>query len=451
MRNAGARVGSNGDLDAEGGDISLVSGRTLATWEIGRIRVRTGAVLAVVVAGGMLLAGCNPFQARTVHRADINNKTKFSQAEYGVKASPRVTEEVEVTKGGGRYLVGKPYRVRGKWYKPRENPVYAATGIASWYGPNFHGRLTANGEVYDQYSLSAAHPTLPLPCYARVTNLENGRSVMVRVNDRGPFARGRIIDLSAGAAKLLDYTAAGVARVKVEYAGMARIDGHDEAFLLASYRGPDAPGIAPGGSQPGTLIALNEGQNAVGSQAAAAAEIGSAGFTPPGTEAIYSGSVPPIGELAFVPIPTQRPTNFDGIAIEVADGFDVAGSKQTLPAAFKPLGFAAEAQSRIATAFSAVGGDAPAAAYALPELDAASRSAEQAGQTVVVSLGTFADPTHAEFIRGANADLGLISVRRSWSEHGNAWDVRLLAAADIAPELIDLLKGRGLRARIVAK
>ena len=91
-----------------------------------------------------------------------------------------------VPKGGGRYKVGSPYKVGGRWYRPKEQPNYNRVGMASWYGEMFHGRYTANGEIYDMNALTAAHPTLPLPTYARVTNLQNGRSLVVRVNDRGP-------------------------------------------------------------------------------------------------------------------------------------------------------------------------------------------------------------------------------------------------------------------------
>lgn len=114
------------------------------------------------------------------------------------------------------YKVGKPYEVAGKWYHPQEYKQYKNTGVASWYGKPFHGRATANGEVYNQNSLTAAHPTLPLPSVVRVTNLENGRSVILRVNDRGPFAKGRIIDVSSQAAKVLGFYEQGTARVKVE-------------------------------------------------------------------------------------------------------------------------------------------------------------------------------------------------------------------------------------------
>src|SRR5467141_4056018 len=107
---------------------------------------------------------------------------------YGVSTSPRVVALGEpVPKGGGTYRVGKPYVVAGRTYVPEEDVSYRAEGMASWYGDDFHGRLTANGEVFDMQGISAAHPTLPMPCYVRVTNTANRRSLIVRVNDRGPY------------------------------------------------------------------------------------------------------------------------------------------------------------------------------------------------------------------------------------------------------------------------
>jgi rare lipoprotein A len=139
---------------------------------------------------------------------------------------------------GGLYHVGKPYTVAGKTYYPREDPNYRAVGVASWYGSAFQGRRTANGEVFDMHALSAAHPTLPLPSYVRVTNLTNHRSVVVRVNDRGPFAHGRVIDVSKRTAEMLGFVRIGRAKVRVEYVGRADLEGRDERHLLASYRGP---------------------------------------------------------------------------------------------------------------------------------------------------------------------------------------------------------------------
>ena len=141
-----------------------------------------------------------------------------------------------VPKGGGVYSIGKPYQIAGPWYTPREDPGYDRVGSASWYGELFHGRRTANGEIYDMDRLSAAHPTLPLPVYARVTNLNNGRSIVVRVNDRGPYARDRVIDLSRRSAELLGFRNHGTATVRVRYLGRAPLNGDDsyERRYLAS-------------------------------------------------------------------------------------------------------------------------------------------------------------------------------------------------------------------------
>jgi|TARA_R110000824_G_scaffold155226_1_gene327484 rare lipoprotein A len=133
---------------------------------------------------------------------------------------------------GGHYKVGKPYQIAGVWYYPKEDENYDHTGIGSWYGPQFHGKKTANGETFDQEQITAAHPTLPLPVLARVTNLENGRSIVVRINDRGPFVAGREIDLSRKAAELLDYERKGTARVRVQYLGRAPLPGDDGSSLL---------------------------------------------------------------------------------------------------------------------------------------------------------------------------------------------------------------------------
>src|SRR5579863_5010466 len=162
---------------------------------------------------------------------------------YGVSSSPRVVALGDpVPKGGGTYRVGKPYTVGGRVYVPEEDTNYREEGLASWYGDDFHGRLTANGEVFDMASLTAAHPTLPMPCYARVTNLGNGKSVIVRVNDRGPYHGDRLIDVSNKAAELLEFKGNGVARVRVEYVGPAPLEGSDDHLLMATLRtGVPAP------------------------------------------------------------------------------------------------------------------------------------------------------------------------------------------------------------------
>jgi rare lipoprotein A len=147
-----------------------------------------------------------------------------------------------VAKESGAYRVGKPYWVRGRPYFPSENPNYRAEGIASWYGPDFHQRRTANGETFDMHAISAAHPTLPMPSYVRVSNLANGRSLIVRVNDRGPFKGNRVIDVSGKAAELLGFRQNGLAQVRVEYVGRASVHGSDDRMLMATLRhGEPAP------------------------------------------------------------------------------------------------------------------------------------------------------------------------------------------------------------------
>ena len=132
---------------------------------------------------------------------------------------------VTVPPNAGVYKVGVPYQIGETWYYPSEQPDYDETGIASWYGPTFYGHATANGERFDAGALTAAHRTLPMPVNVRVTNLDNGKSLIVRVNDRGPFAKGRIIDLSERAAALLGYKEQGTARVRVTFVSRADVNG----------------------------------------------------------------------------------------------------------------------------------------------------------------------------------------------------------------------------------
>ncbi|MGZ9594093.1 MAG: septal ring lytic transglycosylase RlpA family protein [Candidatus Liberibacter asiaticus] len=158
----------------------------------------------------------------------------FPESMYGVTASDRIVSGKRVPRGGGRYFLGKPYQIMGRWYVPRQYTAYAAVGMASWYGKAFHGRLTANGEVYGTEYITAAHPTLPLPSYVRVTNMENGISLVVRVNDRGPYHSNRLIDLSNAAAKILRVEERGVSKVHVEYLGMALLNGMDQEYLRST-------------------------------------------------------------------------------------------------------------------------------------------------------------------------------------------------------------------------
>ncbi len=214
----------------------------------------------ILMSGAALLAACSAGPTKVAGKKPTRSSEYFAESEYGVKASPRVSNlRTNLPRGGGRDQVGRPYQVRGQWYHPKEDPSYRSTGLASWYGDAFHGRLTATGEVYDKTHLTAAHPTMPLPSYARVTNKTNGTSVIVRVNDRGPFAKGRVIDLSQRAAEMLDYKSNGVAQVSVEYVGRAPLHGLDDAYLMASYRpGGNAP--APSDGLPtGVMMAMNGG------------------------------------------------------------------------------------------------------------------------------------------------------------------------------------------------
>ncbi|TPI15144.1 septal ring lytic transglycosylase RlpA family protein [Mesorhizobium sp. B4-1-3] len=220
-----------------------------------RPRLRRASAFALCALSGLLLAACasQPEPKGMVYKK-ARSKEYFAESEYGVKASPRVQL---MRRGGGRDQLGKPYQVRGKWYFPKEEKNYAKVGLASWYGDAFHGRLTANGEVYDMTHLTAAHPTMPLPSYARVTNLETGSSVIVRVNDRGPYHEGRIIDVSERAAQMLDYDKVGTARVKVEYVGRAPLDGDDDQYLVASYHpGKNRPDPSDG-LPTGVMVAMN--------------------------------------------------------------------------------------------------------------------------------------------------------------------------------------------------
>jgi rare lipoprotein A len=156
----------------------------------------------------------------------------------------------QVTGGSdkGVYKVGKPYQVFGVWYYPKEDPTYDEVGIASWYGPGFQGLRTANGEVFDMNELTAAHTTLPMPSYVRVTNLGNGRALVLKVNDRGPFVAGRIIDVSRRAAQLLGFYGQGTAKVRVQ--AVAAPDEGDDAILVA-----EAEAISTIDAQPVALVA----------------------------------------------------------------------------------------------------------------------------------------------------------------------------------------------------
>ena len=210
-----------------------------AEWYLGRMGIRRSHPVVRAARGAAAVAAC-------LALANCASSGKFAggvDPKYGVSSSPRVVALGDpVPKGGGTYRVGRPYTVGGQVYVPEEDANYRQEGLASWYGDDFHGRLTANGEVFDMASLTAAHPTLPMPCYARVTNLSNGKSLIVRVNDRGPYHGNRLMDVSSRAADLLEFKGHGVARVRVEYVGRAPLEGSDDRQLMATLRtGVPAP------------------------------------------------------------------------------------------------------------------------------------------------------------------------------------------------------------------
>ncbi len=173
-------------------------------------------------------------------------------------------EELPVERSIGRYKVGKPYQIGGVWYYPKVDYDYDVTGIASWYGPGFHGRQTANGEIFDQNALSAAHPTLPMPSVVEVTNLENGRVLAVRINDRGPFKYGRIIDMSRRGAQLLGFERQGTAKVRVRI-----LEDESRQHALAAQNKSPPPALAAPSAAPVTSVSAAP-LNADGSQAGAA-------------------------------------------------------------------------------------------------------------------------------------------------------------------------------------
>ena len=204
------------------------------------VAFKTATVTWATMAGcALVLAGC---ASEPEHNAGANGGRYFD-AKLGVWASPRLVADGEtVPRGGGGYLVGRPYVIGGQTYYPNPEPKgYTVVGTASWYGDAFHGRRTANGEIFDKGSITAAHPTLPLPSYVRVTNLKNSKSMIVRVNDRGPYHGGRVMDVSQRVAEALSFKGEGTARIRVDYIGRASLTGSDDQKLMATLRDDGGP------------------------------------------------------------------------------------------------------------------------------------------------------------------------------------------------------------------
>jgi rare lipoprotein A len=285
-----------------------------------RLICRAGLVGGI----GLLLANCasQPAGQRQLSAQNQREIGAFSDSRKYGRASPRVVQYGEnVPKGGGRDHLGKPYRVAGRWYTPRENPDYSATGNASWYGDAFHGRKTANGEVYDKYSYTAAHPTMPLPSYARVTNMSNGRSIIVRVNDRGPFHGGRIIDVSERVAHALNFKHMGTARVKVDYVRRAGLAGSDDRQLVATLRTDGAPAQLDGYGLPAgnVLVAGTTDRSPAFSVPSATSTRRAPGAVPSAVVLAEDA-----GSGAVTPVPVTAQPRVTAVPVQVAEAAPVA-------------------------------------------------------------------------------------------------------------------------------
>ena len=263
----------------------------------------------LLVAAALLLAGC-----AAEPQAKLGGKLagRVWDPKLGVWSSPQMVADGDpVPRGGGSYLTGRPYVIGGHTYVPSQNASgYAAIGTASWYGDAFHGRRTANGEIFDKRSISAAHPTLPLPSYVRVTNTGNGRSMIVRVNDRGPYHGGRVMDVSQRVAEALSFRGAGTARIKVEYVGKAPLGGSDDETLMASLRTDGGAAQMPGmPAAPVTMVA-DASDDSRSPAPASTPSPPAAATRPADPEAQADDDAPPAATLlrkAAVPMPPSRP------------------------------------------------------------------------------------------------------------------------------------------------
>jgi rare lipoprotein A len=381
-----------------------------------RPRLLNSSAIIILAVSAAFLASCASTSGP--HSQSMTRKTRskeyFSEKEYGVKASPRVSNlRTRLPRGGGRDQIGKPYKVAGKWYYPKEDRHYRKVGAASWYGDAFHGRLTANGEIYDMTHLTAAHPTMPLPSYARVTNLKNGSSVIVRVNDRGPYARGRIIDLSKRAAEMLDYASTGIAKVKVEYVGRAPLDGQDDAYLMASYHPGRSVSDPSDGMPTGVMVAMNGPSPSAGAATAFPGTLVDA-VAPAAQPDAYSATpvafAPGDGSLPdFGPITPERPEY----------GIFPAQNEQV---AMNVLGYA-DRRVKAAGAFAAFDSNAQAEDIAATwkHLNPAGGD----GDAAYVAAGTFSDQIEADRIAAALGKSGRVSIEKSQDAEGVWYSVEV--------------------------
>ena len=220
--------------------------------------------LAISVALSGVLSGCTNIELAATAIKKMNKASKTQTAKQDGPTP--------------HYKIGNPYEIFGIWYYPERDLNYDETGIASWYGAADAGKPTANGEIFDHQLISAAHKTLPLPSVVRITNLENGRSIAVRVNDRGPFVAGRIIDLSEEGARVLGFRDQGIARVRVQLLAEESLRLEREAKngnfpMLSELEQPELP-KTQAAKVPESVLTLDNGQTlGGGSDALSAIEI----------------------------------------------------------------------------------------------------------------------------------------------------------------------------------
>lgn len=249
-----------------------------------------------------------------------------AETQFGAHIAKNITKD---TQSQGAYKVGNPYLIDGQEYYPQENFSYSETGIASWYGPGFHAKRTANGEIFDANELTAAHRTLQMPSLVRVTNLDNGRSVVLRVNDRGPFARGRIIDVSSKAADLLAFKGKGTAKVRVETLPAESRRIAEDAKAGRDTRGYEvALNNNPRPANPNAPVTLYPDQVGLSVQTASAADtmgatqvasVESVSLEPSRAQPVQ-GHIAPDGRFMPNPVVTQQPVPASGAILYVQAG-----------------------------------------------------------------------------------------------------------------------------------
>ncbi len=396
----------------------------MSSWvKTGAVKIGVKPMVGLALCGAVLLAACSgsatnaPPRSLTGNRPPPTlNRPLFTEAEYGVSSSPRMAEHRGRTrKGGGSFKLGSPYKVAGRWYVPREEPGYDRRGTGSWYGDDFHGRKTANGEIFDMHALTAAHPTLPLPSYVYVTNLTTGRTIMVRVNDRGPYVSDRIIDLSHASARALGYENQGHAAVRVRYAGRAPLNGDDrrESQYMASqpwYRGA-APAVASY-TPPNAPLDVPEPFPA-----------GTAGrWSPTAYRSALAGK-----PLAPAPVTAQRwaalPQRTGSLADSTSAGYSPAGDVVNP----NELTWRASPPSKPAPAFYVGNG-----AVARHGLGGAPANERHTTSGVYVQVGTFRDQANAERMRRGLGHIGPVEVAPIGDGSSSMYRVRIgpMPAAD---------------------